>query len=103
MFIILGLTCLFFLCQGSPLSPHIEGQDNDDVKIFLCLWHTQKVWLKNATYKIKANYLRTKIISTCADLMYGNGILQGDAAITVAKDKVKYLKAMYPQAKVFLN
>ena len=35
--------------------------------------------------------------------MYGNGILQGDVAVTVANDKFEYLKAMYAQAKVFLN
>ena len=35
--------------------------------------------------------------------MYGNGGLEGDAAVRMAKDKFEYLKARYPQAKVFLN
>ena len=35
--------------------------------------------------------------------MYGNGVIEGDAAVRVAKDKFEYLKARYPQAKVFLN
>ena len=69
--------------------------------ILLCLWHTRKAWLENATQKIKANYLRAEILAACADLMYGNGILQGDLAVKAAHERFKFLKEKYPQAKAF--
>ena len=78
-----------------------EGGQKKDVAILLCLWHTRKAWLENATQKIKANYLRAEILSACADLMYGNGILQGDLAVQAARERFQHIKAKYPQAKAF--
>ena len=36
-----------------------------------------------------------------ADLMYGNGILQGELAVEATEEMFKFLKAKYPQAKAF--
>ena len=53
----------------------------------------------NAIKKIKANYFREAIFYACADLMYGNEILQGNAAIIFANDKFKYLNVIYSMLK----
>ena len=87
--------------QVWPKHDAIEGKENEDVKILLCLWHTRKAWLENATQKIKANYLRAEILAACADLMYGNEILQGELAVKAAREKFEFLKVKYPQAKLF--
>ncbi|KAG0573813.1 hypothetical protein KC19_VG211400 [Ceratodon purpureus] len=84
-----------------PDAVDVQGESKDDVKILLCLWHTRKAWLENATQKIKANYLRAEVLTACADLMYGNGILQGDLAVKAAQARFVYLKEKYPQAKAF--
>ena len=81
----------------------VRGQKKKDVAILLCLWHTRKAWLENATQKIKANYLRAEILAGCADLMYGNGILQGDLAVKAARERFQYMKSKYPQAKAFFT
>jgi len=67
----------------------------DDVKILLSLWHTRKAWLENATQKIKAKYLRVEILATCAELMYRNGILQGELAVKAAEARFVHLKTKY--------
>ena len=87
--------------QVWPEHDTIEGKKNEDVKILLCLWHTRKAWLENATQKIKANYLRAEILAACVDLMYGNGNLQGELAVKVTMERFEFLKAKYPQAKAF--
>ena len=53
--------------------------------------------------KIKANYLRAEVLGACADLMYGNGILQGDLAVKAAEERFQHLKTKYPQAKAFFT
>jgi hypothetical protein len=40
-------------------------------------------------------------LAACADLMYGNGILQGELAVKAAKERFEFLKVKYPQAKAF--
>ena len=70
-------------------------------QILLCLWHTRKAWIDNATQNIKVNYLRAEILAAYADLRYGNEILQGELAVKAAKEKFKFLKARYPHTKVF--
>lgn len=84
-----------------PEAEAVPGQKKQEVAILLCLWHTRKAWLENATQKIKANYLRAEILAACADLMYGNGILQGDLAVQAARERFQFIKAKYPQAKAF--
>ena len=40
-------------------------------------------------------------MAVCADLMYGNGILQGELAVKATWKMFEFLKAKYPQAKAF--
>ena len=64
-----------------PDQVDVDGNSTYAVKILLCLWHVRKAWLENAIQKIKANYLRTLVLQDCADLMYGNKLLEGEAAV----------------------
>ena len=57
--------------------------------------------MENATQKIKANYLRTLVLQECADLMYGGGLLDSDAAVRVALDRFQHMKQRYSAAKSF--
>jgi hypothetical protein len=57
--------------------------------------------MENATQKINVNYLRAKILAACADLMYWNGILQGELVVKATEERFEFLKTKYPHAKAF--
>ena len=65
------------------------------IKVFFCLWHVRKIWLENATQKIKTIYLRTLALQACADRMYGAGGHEGEAAVQISMQKFAELKDTY--------
>ena len=56
------------------------------VPIMLCLWHVRKAWKENVVQKIKDETLRVQILKVVEDIMYSSDLIQGEAAVTRAKE-----------------
>ena len=69
----------------------------------LCLWHVRKAWKENAVQKIKDETLRVQVLKAVEEIMYSSDLIQGEAAVIRAKQKIAGLRHTFPEAEGFVS
>ena len=66
------------------------------VKVFLCLWHVRRAWLKQAVAKIKDHAIRAAVLKGLGRIMYDTKCPQGDGMGPWAIRQLNALRDSFP-------
>jgi hypothetical protein len=66
------------------------------VKVFLCLWHVRRAWLKQAVAKIKDHAVRAGVLKGLGHIMYDTKCPQGDEIGPWAIRQLNALRKCFP-------
>ena len=71
------------------------------VKVFLCLWHVRRAWLKQAVAKIKDHAIRAGVLKGLGRIMYDTNCPQGDEMGPWAIRQLNALMHSFPVVSSF--